>query len=178
MITSCLSPSVYQAPSDSAGTPPQAPQTRWESSLRGRAEGTRSSPEQGTPTSGQMGYSGPPRPPPFILTVRREKEARAIPSPGRCCQRARAEGSRGTVDSSPRGHSRAGTKHGSPLRPGAAETEAAIPTQPETLLWNQPATERTGCMTGHGGGPPTSRTAQDHHPLQDLSSRARSGGPG
>lgn len=67
--------------------PRAAPQTRWGSSLRGRAGRTRSFPQEGTPTSGQAGYPGPPRPPPSILTVHREKEAGESPAPERCCRR-------------------------------------------------------------------------------------------
>lgn len=165
VITSSLHSSVYRAPSNGAEIPPRGPGgTRWGSGLRGRAGRTRSSPGQRTPTSGQLGYAGPPRPPPSMLTVRREKEAGETPTLERYWWRERNEGGRGRVLWDPH-HAAIPEREQNmapPLSSRAEETELAVPTQPETRVWNRPAARRA---TGAAPGP---RTAQDHHPLRYL----------
>ncbi|XP_056367438.1 proline-rich protein 2-like [Oenanthe melanoleuca] len=142
-ITSCLRPSVYQAPSDGAEIPPQAPQTHWGSGLRGRAGGTRSSPGQGTSTLGQLGYTGPPRPAPFMLTARREKEAGKIPSPGRDCRRERAES--GGAWSSQAGRERRPREARSRRSAGAPQSREPDPSPPPPSLSPARPSRRATC---------------------------------
>lgn len=179
MITSLLRPRVYRAPSNGAESPPRGPTNTLRERPEGPGRGNEELPRTGNPHLGAPGQPGPPEatihphrspgeggwgnPRPRALLPVREDRGRS---------------GQGTEGSSPRGHTRAGTKHGSPLSPGAGETEAAVPMQPQTPVWNQPATERTGCVTGHRGGPPAPRTAQDHHRLQDLTAGPAAAAPG
>ncbi|XP_039551711.1 translation initiation factor IF-2-like [Passer montanus] len=89
VITSSLRPRVYQAPSNGAEIPPRSPTNTVGEQPEGPGRGKEELPRTGNPTSGQLGYPGRLRPPPSILTVRRDEEAGETPRQGATAARAR-----------------------------------------------------------------------------------------
>lgn len=184
VITSFLPPGVYRAPSNGAEIPPRGPTNTLGERPEGPGRGNEKLPRTGNAHLGATGLPGPPDA--IIIHPHRSlgeggrghHHPRALPP----VREERGCTGQGTEGSPPRGHIRAGTKHGSPLSPGAGETGAAVPTEPQTPVWNQPATERTGCATGHRGGPPLqerprtitgSRTSQPGRQLRPRGARSR-----